>query len=151
MIVYIDTSALGRVYLGDQSDSTQLAHIVYDGDSPVVTSELTDVEIASTFARATRDGAITAATAEELLDRYVADTSGSGPLGVIALDTDTIALAQSYVGRAALRTLDAIHLAACARFDESTPDEVRLLSRDNRQNDAARVLGIRLAEAQPEN
>ncbi len=146
MILYIDTSALGRVYLGDQSDSTQLSHIVYDGDRPVITSELTDVEIASTVARASRAGAITAATADELLDRYAADTSDTGPLGVIGLDSDTIALAQRYVLQAPLRTLDAIHLAACARFGDSTPDDVRLLSRDNRQNEAARALGIELAE-----
>lgn len=146
MILYIDTSALGRVYLGDQSDSTQLSHILYDGDCPVITSELTDIEIASTLARASRDGAITAVTADELLDRYAADTSDTGPLGVIGLDSDTIALAQRYVRQTPLRTLDAIHLAACARFGESTPDEVRLLSRDNRQNDAAQALGIGLAE-----
>lgn len=50
MIVHIDTSALGRLYLGDQSDSVQLSHTVRDGDRPVITSELTDVEMASTLA-----------------------------------------------------------------------------------------------------
>jgi len=62
------------------------------------------------------------------------------------LDGDTIALAQRFVLSAPLRTLAAIHLAACARFGESTPDEVRLLSRDNRQNEAAQALGIALVE-----
>lgn len=146
MIIYIDTSALGRVYLGDQSDSTELSRVVYAGDNPVITSELTDVEIASVLARAGRDGVIDSVTADELLDRYAADTSDTGPVGVVAVDSHTIALAQRYVLRAPLRTLDAIHLAACARFGESTPDEVRLLSRDNRQNEAANVLGIVLVE-----
>ncbi|CAN5621791.1 type II toxin-antitoxin system VapC family toxin [soil metagenome] len=146
MIIYIDTSALGRVYLGDQSDSTELTRVVYEGDRPVITSELTDVEIASTLARASRGGVIDSVTANGLLDRYAADTSDTGPLGVVALDSDTIALAQRYVLSTPLRTLDAIHLAACARFGESTPDEVRLLSRDNRQNEAAQALGIALAE-----
>lgn len=146
MIIYIDTSALGRVYLGDQSDSTELSRVVYEGDHPVVTSELTDVEIASAFALASRDGVIDSATANGLLDRYAADTSDSGPLGVVAVDGDTLALAQRYVRSAPLRTLDAIHLASCARFGESTPDEVRLLSRDNRQREAAQALGIALAE-----
>lgn len=146
MIIYIDTSALDRAYLGDQSDSTELARVVYGGNRPVITSELTDVEIASTFARARRDSVIDAATAEGLLEQYAADTSDAGPLGVVALDSDTIALAQRYVLGTRLRTLDAMHLAACARFGDSTPDEVRLLSRDNRQNEAARALGIALAE-----
>jgi len=38
VIVYIDTNALGRVYLGDQSDSSELARVVYEGDRPVITS-----------------------------------------------------------------------------------------------------------------
>lgn len=146
MIIYIDTSALGRVYLGDQSDSTELTRVVYEGDHPVITSELTDVEIASTFARANRDGVIDSVTVDELLDQYAADTSDTGPLGVVALDSDSIALAQRYVLSAPVRTLDAIHLAACARFGEATSDEVRLLSRDSRQNEAAQALGIVLAE-----
>lgn len=146
MIIYLDTSALGRVYLGDQSDSTELTRLVYAGDRPVVTSELTDVEIASTLARATRDGVIDSVTADGLLDRYAADTCDTGPVGVVALDRDTIALAQRYVLSAPLRTLDAIHLAACSRFGESTSDEMRLLSRDHRQNEAAQALGIVLVE-----
>lgn len=146
MIIYIDTSALGRVYLGDESDSTELSRVVYQGDHPVITSELTDVEIASTLARANRDGTIDSSTASGLLHRYGADTCDTGPVGVVALDSDTIALAQRYVRSATLRTLDAIHLAACTRFGESAAAEVRLLSRDIRQNEAARALGIALAE-----
>lgn len=112
----------------------------------MVTSELADVEIAGAFVRASREGVIDSDTASDLLNRYAADTSDTGPLGVIALDRDIIALAQQYVLTAPVRTLDAIHLAACARFDECTPGQVRLLSRDHRQNQAAQALGIALAE-----
>ncbi|MGC5616676.1 type II toxin-antitoxin system VapC family toxin [Georgenia sp. Z1491] len=146
MIIYIDTSALARVYLGDQSDSARLTQVVYEHEDPVITSELTDVEIASAFARATRQGTIDASTAATLMDRYAADTSDIGPVGVVALDGATLALAQRYVLSTPVRSLDAIHLAACAQFRESTPDEVRLLSRDRRQNDAAQAIGIALAD-----
>lgn len=146
MIVYIDTSALGRVYLGDQSDSAELSQIVYEGDSALITSELTDVELASAFARAHREGVIDAESADGLLEQYAADTSDAGPIGVVGLDTETIALAQRYVLRAPVGTLDAIHLAACTGFARSTLDEVRFLSRDARQNEAARALGIALVE-----
>lgn len=146
MIVYIDTSALGRVYLGDQSDSAELSQIVYEGDSALITSELTDVELASAFARAHREGVIDAESADGLLEQYAADTSDAGPIGVVGLDTETIALAQRYVLRTPVRTLDAIHLAACTGFARSTLDEVRFLSRDARQNEAARALGIALVE-----
>ncbi len=146
MIIYIDTSALGRVYLGDQDDSATLADVLYGGGDPAVTSELTDAEIASTIARAQRDEAIDAADAENLLARYAADTSDSGPLGMIPLDSDTLSLARKYVRATAVRTLDAIHLAACSRFAEAVADTVQLLSRDNRQNDAARTLGLGVFE-----
>ncbi len=146
MIVYVDTSALGRVYLGDQSDSADLSHIVYDGERPVITSELTDVEIASALARAGRDGVIDSNTADQLMARYAADTSDTGPVGIIPLHRGTIERAQQYVLSVPVRTLDAIHLAACAQFDESTPDEVQFLSRDNGQNQAAQALGIVLLE-----
>lgn len=147
MIIYIDTSALGRIYLGDQSDSAALADVLYDGSDPVVTSELTDVEIASTIARAQRNGAIDAADADNLLARYTADTSDSGPLGVIPLGSATMALAREYVHVTPVRTLDAIHLAACTRVADMTADTVLLLSRDNRQNDAARALGLGIFES----
>jgi hypothetical protein len=62
------------------------------------------------------------------------------------MGSDTIALAQRYVQETQVRTLDAIHLAACARFAESSVDQVGLLSRDNRQNEAAEALGVTLTE-----
>jgi len=95
VILYIDTSALGRVYLGDQSDSTQLSHIVYDGDRPVITSELTDVEIASTVARASRAGAITAATADELLDTGTQPTPPTPDPWASSASTATPSLSRS--------------------------------------------------------
>lgn len=142
MIIYIDTSALGRVYLGDQSDSAELSRIIYEGDSPMITSELTDVELASAFARAHREGVIDSDAADSLLAQYAADTADTGPIGVVGLDADTIALAQRYVLSTPVRTLDAIHLAACTGFANSTLDEVKFLSRDVRQNEAAMALGI---------
>lgn len=144
MIVYIDTSALARAYLRDQDDGDALAALVHDGADPVVTSELTDVEIASAFARAKREGVVSRSAAIRLLDTYRADTSDSGPIGVIPLTSDTMALAQQFVGRTTVRSLDAIHLAACAGFAAATSDQVELLSRDERQLTAARALGLRI-------
>jgi predicted nucleic acid-binding protein len=142
----MDTSALGGIYLGDQADGAELAEMLYEGEAPVVTSELTDVEIASAFARAYRDEAIDAETREALLARYAADSGDSGPLGIIPLDAETLAVAGRYVRDVPVRTLDAIHLAACTRFAGLAVDEVRLLSRDNRQKEASRALGITVSD-----
>ena len=80
------------------------------------------------------------------MTRYAADTPDTGPVGIIPLNRGTMARAQQYVVGVPIRTLDGIHLAACAQFEESTLDEVQFLSRDNRQNQAAPALGIVLLE-----
>lgn len=147
MIIYADTSALAAVYLRDQVDHQNVSAIIYDGLTPVVTSALCDVEIASAIARAERDGVIDGARTHALMSQYRADTSDEGPVGVIPLDVETLALAQQDVIAVPVRTLDAIHLAACARFGVSVDDEVRLLTRDHRQNAAAQELGIALVES----
>lgn len=148
-IYYVDTSVLGRIYLGDQSDSGVLAETIYRGDAPAVTAALTDVEIASTLARARRDGAIDTATEEALAARYTADTADNGPIGICPAEDAWYPRARDYVRQAAVRSLDALHLAACTLFAESIgqAETVELLSRDRRQIDAAHTLGIPVAEA----
>lgn len=107
MILYVDTSALARIYLGDQTDSAELWRIVFEGEHPVITSELTDDEIASAFARACRGSVVDQVMVEGLLERYIADTSDAGPLGIAALEIDTIAV------RTALRSHSPAQYAGC--------------------------------------
>lgn len=142
MIIYVDTSALARAYLGDEDDGAELAELIFEGADPVVTSQLSDVEIASAFARAARERVVSASVAERLLRGYTADTSNSGPIGIVALDAETISLAQSYVRRVSVRSLDALHLATAAHFAQKGTEDVRLLSRDARQLQAASALDL---------
>ena len=144
MIVYVDSSALGSIYLGDEADAAWLREIVFDGPNPVVTSELADVEITSSLARAERDGRITHPDLLTVMQAFEDHTADDGPLGIVPLSEPTLALAKTYLLSASVRGLDAIHIAAAQIVGQSSQDDVVILTRDKRQGRAAKQLGFAL-------
>jgi predicted nucleic acid-binding protein len=146
LIVFLDTSALGSMYLGDEDDGAWIAEVVFTGHDPVVVCELADVELASLLARALRGGRITEAEVAERLDAWADHTCDDGPIGVAPVRSDTLARARSLVLEEQVRTLDAIHLAAAQVLAEASDDAVTLLTRDARQASAAVGVGLPLYE-----
>lgn len=144
MIVFADTSALGSAYLGDEEDGPWIGDVMFEGPDPVVVCELADVELASLLARARADGRIDENGVTERLDAYNDHTADDGPIGVVPLTVDTLARAQQFVLRAAVRTLDALHLAAAQLLADASDDDVAVLTRDRRQARAAEDLGFAL-------
>ncbi len=144
MIVYLDTSALGSAYLGGEAAAGWISDVLLSGPDPVVTSELTDVELASLLARARRDGRIDTAGVRDRLDAYAAHTADPGPIGIAPVTRTTLVRAADFVLRAPVRTLDAIHLAAARLLAESGSEEIAILTRDVRQGQAAAALGFAL-------
>ena len=71
MIVFVDTSALGSAYLGDEDSAMWIGEVIFDGPDPVVVCELADVELASLLVRARGDHRI--------------DESGLFPIGLKAI------------------------------------------------------------------
>ncbi|MHB8319082.1 MAG: type II toxin-antitoxin system VapC family toxin [Acidimicrobiales bacterium] len=146
MIVFADTSAIGSAYLGDEADGRWITEVIFNGKDPVVVCDLTDVEFASLLARARRDGRIDKHGVDERLNAYADHTADDGPIGVVPVSTEIIARARSIVLHAAVRTLDAIHLAAAQLLAETNDEPVGLLTRDARQASAALDLRITLYE-----
>jgi predicted nucleic acid-binding protein len=148
MIVFVDTSALGSAYLGDESDGRWIADVIIDGEDPVVVSQLTDIEFASLLVRARADQRIDDAGLRERLGTYADHTADSGPIGVVPLTGDTIVRARELVLRAQeqypVRTLDAIQLASADLVSESNHEAVVVLTRDRQQARAAEALGFAL-------
>lgn len=151
MIIFVDTSALGSAYLGDEEDAPWIGDVIFDGPDPVVVCELADVELASLLARAKADGRIDEGGVTERLDAYKDHTADDGPIGVTPLTADTVARAQHFVLRAAVRTLDALHLAAAQLLADAGDDDVAVLTRDHRQARAAEELGFTLYPRPTEN
>ena len=144
MIVFVDTSALGSVYLGDEADGRWIGDVIFNGPDPVVICEIADVEMASLLAQARRDGRIDDSGVTERVDAYNDHTAVDGPIGVLPLNHDTLARAQQFALRVQVRTLDALHLAAAQILAEASDDEISILTRDIRQASAAEDLGLTL-------
>ncbi len=144
-VYYADTSALVRAYFVDEPDHAELRDLLLDGREPVVTSELTRVELASAVMAAARAGRLR--RPQVVLDRFDGDCGDDGPVTMLRLEVETVLPAsRDLVLRYQLRTLDAVHLAVAttttARLAGS--EDVCLVTRDVSQAAAATQMGLEL-------
>lgn len=105
-------------------------------------SQLTEIELASAFARRHRDGSISSETLQNLLTTS-ADELGS--VVVLEISQAVVGLARSLLLRHPLRAGDAIQLGSCLVLQEQLQRPVKFLAFDQRLNDAAVGEGLRLA------
>ena len=140
---YADTSALARAYLPDEDEHSELRSLLLERNAPVVTSEITRLELASAIRAAVAARRTKGLT--ELLARIDADLAEDGAVSGIDLRPQLIfPTAYRFVLDHRLRPLDAIHLAVCS---EECPtlagdDEIVFVTRDEDQARVARVLGF---------
>jgi uncharacterized protein len=141
-VLYADTSALARAYLAGADDHEELRAMLLEGDEPVLTSELTRLEIGSAFWGAARGGRL--ADPVGVLSRVESNFGDDGPISLVAFRRDVLGVALRLIGEHPLRTLDAVHLAVAIEdgLAISAPDPLVLVTRDHRQADAARDLGL---------
>lgn len=143
---YADTSALVRCYLVDEADHERLRALLLEGREPVVTSELTRVELASALSTAARSGRLR--RPDWLLARADADCGPDGPIALLALDPGTVLpRARQLVLDHPVRTLDAIHLAVAATTatELAAGEPLEFVTCDQRQAQTADALGLILA------
>jgi predicted nucleic acid-binding protein len=140
---YADTSALVRCYFPDEPDHDELRTTLLEGPEPVVTSELTRLEMASAVHAAHRAGRVT--DPDEVLEVFDVDCGEDGPLALLRLQPDVVlSLATTLLSDHALRSLDALHLAVArsTAADLASGEQVVLVTRDHRQAAAAAALGM---------
>lgn len=142
-LFYADSSALVRAYFADEPDHAELRSLLLEQREPVVTSEITRLELASAVRAASVAGRIS--RVKELLARIDGDLAEDGGLIAIDLRADVIfPTAYRLILEHRLRPLDAIHVAVCT---EDCPalagdDEIIFVTRDANQAKAARALGL---------
>ncbi|MCA1600436.1 MAG: type II toxin-antitoxin system VapC family toxin [Acidobacteria bacterium] len=140
-VVYADTSALARVWFSDEPDHREISQIVLDGDDFIITSELARPEFASAVYAASRDGRLSEPKA--VLHRFDADCGEKGSIALLPLEPSSIfPSAVRLLGLYPLRTLDAIHLAVALEEKGSAGEDFALLTRDDRQGEAAGAEGL---------
>jgi len=144
-LLYADSSALLRAYFADEDEHIELRSLLLGEREPVVTSEITRLELASAVRSAYSAGRV--ARSSDLLGRIEGDLAEDGAISPIDLRADAIIpTAYRFVLEHRLRPLDAIHLAVCV---EDCPalaggEEVVFITRDTDQARAARTLGLEL-------
>ena len=142
-LLYADSSALLRAYFSDEVDHAELRTLLLGEREPVVTSEITRLELASAVRAAYSAGRV--ARSSDMLGRIEGDLAEDGAISPIDLRADVIIpTAYRFILEHRLRPLDAIHLAVCV---EDCPglagdQEVVFVTRDSDQARAARALGF---------
>lgn len=132
MIVYLDTSALVKLYVAEE-DSGGLVRRAIEEAERIATSTVAYAEARSGFARKHREDVFDDAQ----LRRAVSDLDEDWPTYALLVVSDPIARrAGELAERHALRGFDAIHLASAVRLSERLED-TRFLAFDARLNDAA--------------
>ncbi|WP_211210161.1 type II toxin-antitoxin system VapC family toxin [Actinopolyspora halophila] len=142
-LLYADTSALVSAYVADEAAHTEYRELLLEGDSPVVTGELTRIEFASAVSAAQRGDRATTVT--RVLDRFDRDCGEEGPVAVLRMDPGVVVpRSRELVLSHTIRTLDAMHLAAA--LEQAVPlaagDDLVMVTRDDRQAAAARERGL---------
>jgi uncharacterized protein len=147
MLRYVDTSALVRCYFADEPDHELLRGLLLEGAEPVVTSELTRLELASAVHAAHRAGRLP--DPAELLAVVDVDCGEDGPIALLRLQPEVVfglaaALVAALVAEHPLRSLDALHLAVArsTAAELAAGEPVVLVTRDSRQAAAAAALGM---------
>jgi len=143
MLRYADTSALVRCYFPDEPDHEELRALLLEGADPVVTSELTRVELASAVHSAHRAGRLP--DPASLLAVVDADCAEDGPVALLRLQPEAVfGLATALVAQHPLRSLDAVHLAVArtTAAELAGGEPVVLVTRDHRRAAAAAALGM---------
>lgn len=144
MLVYLDSSVLGRAYLPDE-DGHELADGLLTGSEHLlVTSTWTAVEVTSALCRAARGHRIE--DPDELLAVLAADMGEDGSVTVLRAAPEQVERRSARLVREhPLRSLDALHLAVAeiAAVPLLEPGEqLGFASRDEAQRTAAVALGF---------
>lgn len=135
MIAYLDSSAIIKQYLVDESGMTELAAIT-GAATGVVTSRLSYVEVRAGFASARRASRL----APEAHDRAVASFDAAwAAFDVVELDESVSSRAGAIAEAFGLRAGDAIQLASVLEMDL---EETMLVTWDARLVLAGRAAGV---------
>jgi predicted nucleic acid-binding protein len=137
MVVYLDTSALVKLFVAEPGD--ELVHELVEEASAVVTSRVAYAEACAALTRSRREGRLDESHYKEALTELKAKWPDFA-----AVQVDELAAGELAVQHA-LRGFDAIHLAAALRIRGSVGKEpVTFATFDARQATAARAESFRV-------
>jgi hypothetical protein len=138
-LLFLDASALVKRYIRERG-STRIRRLLTEGD--VAIARLSEVEVASAFARLARAATISVAQRDRAMTTFIADLS---LWTVVELTADTTRHARLLLLRHALRTGDAIQLASAMVLRDSIGELEAFVAHDARLLQAAQAEGMTVA------
>jgi predicted nucleic acid-binding protein len=133
---YFDTSVLVKCYVAEQGTHEALS---LTGRHAVLSSAIAPIEVTSALRRQEAAGGLTRRQCDRALQRFRADRAH---WTLLELDRHVLARAESVVGVAPVRTLDALHLASALVFQTEADLQPPFITGDAQQRRAAEALGL---------
>ncbi|MGH8282607.1 MAG: type II toxin-antitoxin system VapC family toxin [Gammaproteobacteria bacterium] len=139
MILYLDTSALIKLYVNEEhSDDVQKAAVAA---ASLASSVLAYVETCAALSRLRREKALSGPQHERTRERFTADW---GDLRRVEATEAQLARAAELAEAFALRAYDSVHLAAADYLARAAGEPLLFACYDAALNKAARILGLSL-------
>ena len=139
MRLYLDTSALIKLYV-DEQDSSQVEHAVAQAET-TATSLITYVETRAAFARRRRDGSLTVFQYNQVVREFTNDWQR---FFVVEVNDLLVRSAGKFAEVHGLRGYDAVHLASADFFQATLREVVTFGCWDDRLETAAGRQGLHL-------
>ena len=140
-LLYLDTSALVKLYIQERGSGRMEELALSDPSQPLATCAITQVELHSAIDRRRRMGDLDEYEVEGAIERFTAHFKGW--FFLYPIDARMLELACDLVHRYALRAYDAVHLAACLFILRLyARDDLTFVSADRRLLTAARSEGL---------
>lgn len=137
MLVYLDSSALMKLYI--QEAGSETVTVLLDEAGTAGTSVVALAEVTSALGRLARGGLISASAAAGLRETFQRDWQD---LLRFPVDEGTASLAATVAWEEGVRGFDAVHLAAALRWADEAGMPITFASFDARQARAARARGL---------
>ena len=138
-MLYLDTSALVKLYLDEPGRKSVTAAVA--SQTIVATQEIAYIEANAAFARAEREKRLDHRDLERLRSDFHRDWPS---YLVLRVSQPLLEQAVKLVDSFALRTCDAMHLAAARTLAHESDEQLVFGCFDRRLNQAAEVLGMHL-------
>ena len=138
MILFADTSALGKLYV--QEAFSDVMRVLAREARMIAVSRIAWAEAMAAFAQRVREQPADAASIEAVRTRLRADWPA---YAVIEVTQPLVELAGDYADTFALRAYDSVQLASARTLQEGSSEVFQFACFDARLQKAAKVLGMR--------
>ena len=144
MIVYVDSSVLVSAYLSDEPLHAEARLLLETSVDPLVTAEITLVELVAAMMAASRAGRIDDPI--RMLEKADVEIFEQGLVSVAEVfDEAMIGRARDVAVAVPVHASDAIHIASAMAIADSADAELVFRTEDRQQARAAEAVGLRVA------